>query len=83
MEEQLVQMDSFPESRVVVFQDLDVPSAAATFGEVMCMTYQTFGCVGLVTSGAGRDLDQVREINFPTFTSGTNPSHGYHQIKPM
>jgi len=80
MEAQLAQMDSIPEPRVVVFQDLDVPSAAATFGEVMCMTYQTFGCVGLVTSGAGRDLDQVREINFPTFTSGTNPSHGYHQI---
>ena len=80
MDGQIAQLDLIPEPRVVVFQDLDVPSAAATFGEVMCMTYQTFGCVGLITSGTGRDLDQVREINFPTFTDGTICSHGYHQI---
>ncbi len=65
---------------IVVFQDLDQPSAAAVFGEVMCSTYQGFGSVGLITSGAGRDLDQVRGIGFPVFTDGTICSHGYHQI---
>jgi regulator of RNase E activity RraA len=65
---------------VVVFQDLDTPSVAATFGEVMCTTYQAFGAVGLVTSGTGRDLDQVRALGFPTFTNGTVCSHGYPQI---
>jgi 4-hydroxy-4-methyl-2-oxoglutarate aldolase len=63
----------------VVFQDLDDPSVAATFGEVMCTVYRAFGAVGLVTSGTGRDLDQVRALEFPTFTAGTNPSHGYPQ----
>ncbi len=62
---------------IVIFQDLDDPPVAATFGEVMCTTYQTFGAVGLITSGAGRDLDQVRAINFPVFTSGTICAHGY------
>lgn len=62
---------------IVVFQDLDDPVVAATFGEVMCTTYQTFGAVGLITSGAGRDLDQVRALNFPVFTSGTICAHGY------
>lgn len=62
---------------VVVFQDLDDPPAAATFGEVMCSTYKAFGAAGLITSGAGRDLDQVRAIQFPTFTGGTICSHGY------
>ena len=47
---------------VVVFQDLDNPVVAATFGEIMCTTYQAFGAVGLITSGAGRDLEQVRAI---------------------
>ena len=37
----------------------------------MCTTYQAFGCVGLVTSGAGRDLDQVEPLKFPCFTGGT------------
>ena len=61
---------------VIVFQDLDVPSAAATFGEVMCSTYKGFGAAGLITSGTGRDLDQVEAIDFPAFTNGTCCSHG-------
>jgi len=65
---------------IVVFQDLDQPTVAATFGEIMCTTYKSFGAVGLVTSGAGRDLDQVRKLGFPVFTSGTICAHGYSHI---
>lgn len=65
---------------VVVFQDIDSPAVAATFGEVMCTTYKTFGAVGLITSGAGRDLDQVRAIKFPVFTDGTICAHGYCHV---
>ncbi|HVS39339.1 MAG TPA: RraA family protein [Gemmataceae bacterium] len=65
---------------LVVIQDLDDPPAAAVFGEVMCTTYKTFGAVGLVTNGAGRDLDQVEALDFPVFTGGTNCSHGYCHI---
>jgi len=65
---------------VVVFQDLDDPVVAATFGEVMCTTYQAFGSVGLITSGAGRDLEQVRAIEFPAFTGSTICAHGYCHI---
>lgn len=75
-----VQVERFAELSglpIVVFQDLDDPAAAATFGEIMCTTYQTFGAVGLLTSGAGRDLDQVRRIGFPVFTNGTICAHGY------
>lgn len=65
---------------IIVFQDLDEPSAAATFGEVMCTTYKAFGSTGLITSGTGRDLEQVRAINFPVFTNGSICSHGYNHI---
>ena len=65
---------------IVVFQDVDSPCVAATFGEIMCTTYQAFGAAGLVTSGAGRDLVQVRKIGFPVFTNGTICSHGYSSI---
>lgn len=65
---------------VVVFQDLDDPVASATFGEVMCTTYQAFGAAGLITSGAGRDLDQVEALSFPCFTGGTVCAHGYCQV---
>lgn len=62
---------------IPVFQDTDDPGAAATFGEVMCSVFKAFGSVGLITSGAGRDLDQVEAINYPVFTDGTICSHGY------
>jgi regulator of RNase E activity RraA len=65
---------------VVVFQDLDQPAVAATFGEIMCTTSKSFGAVGLITSGTGRDLDQVRKLNFPVFTDGTICSHSYSHI---
>jgi regulator of RNase E activity RraA len=78
--EQVASFASLPGPAVVVFQDLDNPVAAATFGEIMCTTYKTFGAVGLVTSGAGRDLDQVEALRFPCFTDGTICAHGYCQI---
>lgn len=77
MSEQVAAFPSLPGPAVVVFQDLDVPIASATFGEVMCSVYQAYGGRGIVTSGAGRDLDQVEALGFPAFTSGTICSHGY------
>jgi regulator of RNase E activity RraA len=65
---------------MVVYQDLDDPPVAATFGEIMCTTYRSFGAVGLITSGAARDLDQVRRIGFPAFSNGAICSHGYSHI---
>jgi regulator of RNase E activity RraA len=64
----------------VVFQDLDEPSASATFGEIMCSTYKAFGAAGIITSGTGRDLDQVEAMKFPAFTAGANCAHGYCHI---
>jgi 4-hydroxy-4-methyl-2-oxoglutarate aldolase len=80
LDKQVRQLAEVPGPKVVVFQDLDDPAAAATFGEVMATTYKAFGCVGLITSGAGRDLDQVQALDFPCFTGGTICSHGYCQI---
>ena len=76
MDAQLECIESMDAPAVIVFQDLDVPSAAATFGEVMCSTYKAFGAAGLITSGTGRDLDQVDALDFPAFTAGTCCSHG-------
>ena len=77
IDKQLEQFASLPGPPVVVFQDLDDPPAAAVFGEVMCSTYKAYGSVGLVTSGAGRDLHQVRDLEYPVFTGSTICSHGY------
>ncbi len=80
LDEQVQRFAEIPGPPIVVFQDLDDPPAAATFGEIMCSTYQRFGAVGLITSGAARDLDQVRRIGFPVFADGAICAHGYSQI---
>lgn len=77
IQKQLESFTKLPGPAVVCFQDLDDPPAAAVFGEVMCSTYQAFGSAGLVTSGAGRDLEQVRALKYPVFTGSTICSHGY------
>jgi 4-hydroxy-4-methyl-2-oxoglutarate aldolase len=78
--DQVASFADLPGPAVVIFQDLDDPVASATFGEVMCTTYQAFGAVGLITSGAGRDLEQVESLRFPCFTNGTICAHGYCHI---
>jgi regulator of RNase E activity RraA len=78
--EQVASFAELPGPAVVVFQDLDSPVAAATFGEVMCTTYKSFGAAGLITSGAARDLDQVEALAFPCFADGVICAHGYCHI---
>lgn len=80
IQRQLEQFATLPGPAVVVFQDLDDPAVSAVFGEVMCSTYQGFGSAGLVTNGAGRDIEQVRALKYPIFTGGTICSHGYCHI---
>jgi regulator of RNase E activity RraA len=80
IQKQLEQFATLPGPAVVVFQDLDDPPAAAVFGEVMCSTYQGFGSAGLVTNGAGRDIEQVRALRYPIYTGSTICSHGYCHI---
>jgi regulator of RNase E activity RraA len=80
LDEQVARLSELAGPPIVVFQDLDDPPVAATFGEVMCTTYQAFGAVGLVTSGAARDVDQVRRLGFPAFSNGVICSHGYSHI---
>jgi len=80
LDEQVARFGELAGPPIVVFQDLDDPPVAATFGEIMCTTYQAFGAAGLITSGAARDLDQVRRLGFPAFSNGVICSHGYSHI---
>ena len=80
LDEQVARFAELPGAPMVVFQDLDDPPVAATFGEIMCSTYRAFGAAGLITSGAARDLEQVRRLGFAAFSNGAICSHGYSHI---
>jgi 4-hydroxy-4-methyl-2-oxoglutarate aldolase len=80
LDQQVARFAELPGTPIVVFQDLDDPPMAATFGEIMCSTYQAFGAAGIITSGAARDVDQVRRMGFAAFSNGAICSHGYSHI---
>lgn len=69
---------SIPEPRVLVMQDLDQPpGVGAYFGEVQSTIHKRLGCVGVVTNGYVRDLDEVHTLGFHYFAAGVCVSHAY------
>ncbi len=67
-----------PAPRVLVVQDLDQPPGAGAYvGEVMATLHQRLGCVGAVTNGHFRDLDEVHALGFHFFAAGVCVSHAY------
>jgi 4-hydroxy-4-methyl-2-oxoglutarate aldolase len=69
---------AMPGPKIAVGQDLDTPPGlGAQFGEVTATIHLKLGCVGHITSGCPRDLDEVRALGFALF--GLNPcvSHAF------
>jgi 4-hydroxy-4-methyl-2-oxoglutarate aldolase len=66
-----------PEPRVVVIHDIDHPVVGSFWGEVNANIHRALGCVGTVTDGSVRDLDEVREMGFHFFSSCVTVSHAY------
>lgn len=54
-----------PGPKIVVVQDLDKPRVIGSFwGEVNASTHRALGCVGTITDGAIRDLDEMTGAGF-------------------
>ena len=67
-----------PEPRIVVIKDLDYPNVVGSFwGEVQANIHGSVGCVGTITDGGVRDLDEMRELGFNAFASDVLVSRGY------
>jgi regulator of RNase E activity RraA len=72
---------SQPGPKIAIGQDLDnPPGLGAQFGEVNATIHKKLGCVGHVTDGCPRDLDEVRDLGFGLY--GLNPcvSHAYIRL---
>ena len=70
-----------PGPKIAVGEDLDdPPGLGAQFGEVTATIHKKLGCVGHITSGCPRDLDEVHALGFQLF--GLNPcvSHAYVRL---
>lgn len=67
---------SIPAPRVIVVHDIDEPRGqGAQWGEVQANIHRALGCVGVVTDGSVRDLDEVRALKFQFAAAHVSVSH--------
>ncbi len=75
------EIQKYPAPRVVVLHDIDNPVVGSYWGEVNANIHKALGCVGTVTDGSVRDLDEVQVSGFHFFSSCVSVSHAYvHMI---
>ena len=66
--------------KVVAVQDLDKPSVIGSFwGEVNSNMHQAFGCVGTITDGAIRDVDEMTNVGFKAIARRLCVGHAWSQ----
>lgn len=70
-------VDSGDVPKIAIIQDLDpVPGFGALWGEVNTAIHKGLGCLGLVTNGSVRDLDDIAP-DFQLLAGMYGPSHAW------
>lgn len=64
--------------KIVVIQDLDKPNNYGSFwGEVNSNIHRAFGCVGTITDGSIRDVDEMCNAGFKALARRLSVGHAY------
>lgn len=72
---------SVPPPRVVVLQDMDPHSGLGSFiGDVHAHILVALGCVGVVTNGAVRNVNEVQALQFQMYAGNLSVSHAFAHI---
>jgi len=68
--------------KIVVIQDLDKPRVIGSFwGEVNANVHHALGCVGTITDGAIRDIDEMSQVGFKAIAKRLCVGHAY--VRPI
>jgi len=71
-------MGEVPGPKIVVVQDLDKPRVIGSFwGEVNANVHRALGCVGTITDGAIRDVDEMTNAGFKAIAKRLCVGHAY------
>jgi len=72
-------LDAAPEPTIFVFEQRFPPEIAGKVGLSggnMTTAMQAVGCVGAISNGPSRDIDEIRPMRFQYLLSGIAPGHG-------
>jgi 4-hydroxy-4-methyl-2-oxoglutarate aldolase len=69
---------SLPGPKIVVVQDLDKPATCGAFwGEVNSNIHRALGCVGTITDGSIRDVDEMNNAGFKALARRLSVGHAH------
>jgi regulator of RNase E activity RraA len=69
---------SMPGPKIVVVQDLDKPNTYGAFwGEVNSNIHRALGCIGTITDGAVRDVDEMCNAGFKALARRLSVGHAF------
>ena len=74
---------NIPGPKIVIVQDLDKPATYGSFwGEVNSNAHRALGCVGTITDGAIRDLDEMTNAGFKALARRMCIGHAFsHPVR--
>ncbi|MEI9893168.1 MAG: RraA family protein [Chthoniobacter sp.] len=74
---------SVPGPKIVIVQDLDKPRTYGSFwGEVNANAHRALGCIGTITDGAIRDLDEMTNAGFKSLARRLAVGHAFcHPVR--
>lgn len=76
--EYLRYVGSVPGPKIVVVQDIDKPRVIGSFwGEVNSNSHKALGCVGTITDGAIRDVDEMTKAGFKAIARRLCVGHAF------
>lgn len=69
---------SIPGPKIVIVQDMDKPAVLGSFwGEVNSNIHRALGCVGTITDGSIRDLDEMQNAGFKAIARRLSVGHAH------
>lgn len=68
---------SVPGPKIVIVKDLDNPHIGSFWGEINANLHRALGCVGTITDGCVRDLDEMANAGLKALARQTCVGHAY------
>jgi len=79
-------LDASPKPTVLVLQQKFPPAIAGKVGLAggnMVSAMKAIGCLGLLSNGPSRDVDEVRPMGFQYMLTGISPGHGAQAVQAV
>ncbi len=79
-------LDASPKPTVLILEQQFPPELAGKVGLAggnMVSAMKALGCVGLISNGPSRDLDEIRPMNFQYMLTGVTAGHGAMAVRAV